>query len=435
MNKKKKSIIFFICILLIILIIIFGILLNLKKTNNNNDDIEVSDLNKELEGKEGLNTYDFKINSNIYKYNYYTIKYCVEIYQNAINELNKNKLFNMLAQEYLNEEKITLENITEKYKNYKKSDIYINEILTTKMSDNISAYIVNAKLIEKNTANVNEDELLIEIDSKNNTFCIYPYEYLLEKGYSKLKDGDILKIQSINEIEKNEYNVFEDQSNRYKTIAVPYFEKLKIDLIYDSEYAYNQLDNDYKINKFNNSFEEFEKYINNNKNKILNMQIKKYARYYYDGYIQYIVVDNNGDYYIFNETSTLNYKIILDAYTIDQPDFIERYDTATDEKKAGYDINKFIQAINNKDYKYAYNCLADSFKQNKFQTQSNFEEYIKKNFYENSILKSATASKQGSYYTCSIVLENKDSEGQMMQKTFTVNLKDDRKFELSFTVE
>lgn len=435
MNKKKKSIIFFICILLIILIIIFGILLNLKKTNNNNDDIEVSDLNKELEGKEGLNTYDFKINSNIYKYNYYTIKYCVEIYQNAINELNKNKLFNMLAQEYLNEEKITLENITEKYKNYKKSDIYINEILTTKMSDNISAYIVNAKLIEKNTANVNEEELLIEIDSKNNTFCIHPYEYLLEKGFNKLKDGDILKIQSIDEIEKNEYNVFEDQSNRYKTIAVPYFEKLKIDLIYDKEYAYNQLDNNYKINKFNNSFEEFEKYINNNKNKILNMQIKKYARYYYDGYIQYIVVDNNGDYYIFNETSTLNYKIILDAYTIDQPDFIERYDTATDEKKAGYDINKFIQAINNKDYKYAYNCLADSFKQNKFQTQSNFEEYIKKNFYENSILKSATASKQGSYYTCSIVLENKDSEGQTMQKTFTVNLKDDRKFELSFTVE
>lgn len=435
MNKKKKSIIFFICILLIILIIIFGILLNLKKTNNNNDDIEVSDLNKELEGKEGLNTYDFKINSNIYKYNYYTIKYCVEIYQNAINELNKNKLFNMLAQEYLNEEKITLENITEKYKNYKKSDIYINEILTTNISDNISVYIVKAKLIENGNANVNEDELLIEIDSKNNTFCIYPYEYLLEKKYNQLKDGDILKIQAIDEIEKKEYNVFEDQSNRYKTIAVPYFEKLKIDLIYDSEYAYNQLDNNYKINKFNNSFEEFEKYINNNKNKILNMQIKKYARYYYDGYIQYIVVDNNGDYYIFNETSTLNYKIILDAYTIDQPDFIERYDTATDEKKAGYDINKFIQAINNKDYKYAYNCLADSFKQNKFQTQSNFEEYIKKNFYENSILKSATASKQGSYYTCSIVLENKDSEGQTMQKTFTVNLKDDRKFELSFTVE
>ena len=275
----------------------------------------------------------------------------------------------------------------------------------------------------------------LNLDSKNNTFCIYPYEYLLEKKYNQLKDGDILKIQAIDEIEKKEYNVFEDQSNRYKTIAVPYFEKLKIDLIYDSEYAYNQLDNNYKINKFNNSFEEFEKYINNNKNKILNMQIKKYARYYYDGYIQYIVVDNNGDYYIFNETSTLNYKIILDAYTIDQPDFIERYDTATDEKKAGYDINKFIQAINNKDYKYAYNCLADSFKQNKFQTQSNFEEYIKKNFYENSILKSATASKQGSYYTCSIVLENKDSEGQTMQKTFTVNLKDDRKFELSFTVE
>ena len=66
----------------------------------------------------------------------------------------------------LNEEKITLENITEKYKNYKKSDIYINEILTTNISDNISVYIVKAKLIENGNANVNEDELLIEIDTK-----------------------------------------------------------------------------------------------------------------------------------------------------------------------------------------------------------------------------------------------------------------------------
>ena len=253
MNKKKNIIVFFICILILIFIIILGILINLKK--NNNDDIDASGLIKELEGKEGLNTYDFKISSNIYKYNYYTVKYCADTYQNVINELlnnnnelNKNKLFNLLSQEYIDKENITKENINDKYKNYKKSDIYINEILTTNMSDNISVYIVKAKLIENGNANVNEDELLIEIDSKNNTFCIYPYEYLLEKGYSKLKDGDILKIQSINEIEKNEYNVFEDQSNRYKTIAVPYFEKLKIDLIYDSEYAYNQLDNNYKIN-------------------------------------------------------------------------------------------------------------------------------------------------------------------------------------------
>ena len=83
MNKKKNIIVFFICILILIFIIILGILINLKK--NNNDDIDASGLIKELEGKEGLNTYDFKISSNIYKYNYYTVKYCAETYQNVIH--------------------------------------------------------------------------------------------------------------------------------------------------------------------------------------------------------------------------------------------------------------------------------------------------------------------------------------------------------------
>ena len=62
----------------------------------------------------------------------------------------------------------------------------------------------------------------------------------------------------------------------------------------------------------------------------------------------------------------MQFKVLLDTYTVDQQEFIKKYDSASDNEKAGYDINKFFDAINANDYTYAYNCLAESFKQNNF---------------------------------------------------------------------
>ena len=148
-------------------------------------------------------------------------------------------------------------------------------------------------------------------------------------------------------------------------------------------------------------------------------------------YTQYVCVDQNGNYYIFRETSAMNYTVILDTYTIDLPEFLEKYNTASDQQKVALNIDRFMQAINDKDYKYAYNCLADSFKNNYFKTQAEFESYVKKNFYENSDIKYNEFKTQQDLYTYSVIFTDKKT-GEKKNKTFVMQLGEGTKFVLSF---
>ena len=198
---------------------------------------------------------------------------------------------------------------------------------------------------------------------------------------------------------------------------------------------YNLLDDEYKEKKFGN-IDGFKNYIELNKETFLNMEIQKYARYYYDGYTQYVALDNFGNYYIFNETSTMNYKILLDTYTINQPEFIEKYDSASDVEKAGYNIDKFITAINTKDYNYAYNHLAQSFKQNNFTTLESFINYVQNNFYSKNNYEIKNGTKEGDYYVYTVNITDAEQDtSKLVQKNFIVNIKDNREFELSFNKE
>ena len=210
---------------------------------------------------------------------------------------------------------------------------------------------------------------------------------------------------------------------------------MKSDLLYDQENIYNLLDDEYKEKKFGN-IDSFKNYIELNRETFSNMEIQKYARYYYDGYTQYVALDNFGNYYVFNETSTMDYKVLLDTYTIDQPEFIENYDSASDVEKAGYNIDKFMTAINTKDYNYAYNHLAQSFKQNNFTTLESFINYIQNNFYSNNECEITNGQKEGNYYVYTVNISNANQENSgITQKNFVVNLKENREYELSFNIE
>ena len=203
-----------------------------------------------------------------------------------------------------------------------------------------------------------------------------------------------------------------------------------------SEELYNLLlDDQYKQKRFSN-IEDFNEFVNKNKSKYANMKLSKYAKYKYDGYVQYVCLDNNGDYFVINDNiNTREYKILLDTYTIDQQEFIKKYNSATDSEKAGYDINKFFDAINANDYTYAYNCLAESFRQNKFSTQKQFENYIKNNFYNKNDVKYSNYRKEGNYYIYTVNIINSEDTTKSVQKDFIVNLKENRQFEMSFSVE
>ena len=279
----------------------------------------------------------------------------------------------------------------------------------------------------------NEDKYyIVYLDGYNHTYKIEETDFLAYDNVLKgIVDEKYKKEMSVEDIGDNNFItvVMTDTD-----IANMYFNIIKNLLESEPEVLYDILDIEYKQKKFEN-LEDFIIYVNNNEDRFSAMQIDKYANYKYDDYLQYVCLDTNGNYYIINEDiETGEYSIFLDTYTIDQPEFIEKYEKATDEQKAGYNINKFIQAINEKDYNYAYNCLAESFKQNNFNTLNDFENYMKNNFTNKIELEYLKTYKEGQYFVYETNIINKNNLSIIDKKNFIVNLKEKREFEIYFNV-
>ena len=281
----------------------------------------------------------------------------------------------------------------------------------------------------------NENKYFVAyLDQENN---LYMLEEISNTEYEDVKNEKINnKFLQVKTIENNGNNEYTIELMSDVKIANMYFDIIKNILNSEPEVLYDILDTDYQQKKFG-SIENFMEYVDNNKNRFTNMQISKYAKYTYEGYMQYVCLDTNGEYYIINEdTTTGDYKILLDTYTIDQPEFIENYDSASDVEKAGYNIDKFMTAINTKDYNYAYNHLAQSFKQNNFTTLESFINYIQNNFYSNNECEITNGQKEGNYYVYTVNISNANQENSgITQKNFVVNLKENREYELSFNIE
>ena len=132
----------------------------------------------------------------------------------------------------------------------------------------------------------------------------------------------------------------------------------------------------------------------------------------------------------------MKYTLILDTYTIDIPEFVDRYNSVTNQEKVILNINKFMQSINDGDYKYAYSILADSFKQNNFKTLEEFTNYVKTNFFENNKFDYRKFSGEAdTYYTYEVdITDSSNASEEVKTKTFIVLLEDGTDFKISFNV-
>lgn len=438
-GKEKLVLIIFFIVLIIAIILIILISLN----NKNQKEIFINGeeviVNPELEGTEGNLEYNNHLSDIITKYDYYNVKYCSEMYQQAINDLldnnnteNRLKLYQMLDEEYVNENNISTNNVNNIYNNYQKSEVLVDKILSTQLSNSVKAYLVKGKTVSNN--NRNECVLIVKLDVINNTFSILPYEYIVEKNYNDLENGEILNIQNDESISNKTNNVYEDQSNNYTTISEAYYEKLKNDILYDPEYLYNILDEQYKEARFGN-YQNFENYVNSYRNIIVNGQAIQSYREYYDGYVQYICVDGYNNYFIFNETSTLNYTVQLDNYTIETEDFKTKYETASNETKISTNIDKLMQMINTKDYQTAYNLLDTTYKNNNFPTLNDYINYINNNFFNFNYYAITNISEQGPYYVVTVLCkENAAASAESRTKQIIIALGEGTNFTMSFAL-
>lgn len=443
-------------ILLIIFFIIIGIVYFLFFQKDDKDIKTEKNENETIE-ENSLETF-----KEIDSYNkYYTVKAILNNYINMLREVNGdeyidfgrlqqsqdeaiellisdsvNALYNMFDDDYVKEYNITEESIATLAQQYRQQGDYSENIIYNLKIDEM--YIANIStdidfILVKFYINNVEDNMLIKLDFANNTYSIFGKEYVEKKGYNKDTKVASIEIEASN-IENNDYNKFDFINTDDKYIINQYFSEYQTKLLNNQEYAYELLDKEYRQNKYE-TFEEFSKYVEDNYETLQNTYLTKYQIKQFDEYKEYVCLDENNNYYIFIERSMTDYNVILDTYTVDLKDFTDKYNSADIPTKVGMNIEKIVEAINDKDYRYVYNKLDETFRNNNFGSLDNFTTYMNENFYENNEMEYTKFSEEGDTYIYNAKIKNTQEDTESKEITIIMKLLEETNFVMSFNIE
>ncbi len=260
--------------------------------------------------------------AHITKQEYNGAKVCVQQYVDLLTKTNasnydengnrsKEKIYQVLDKQYIENNNITEENVLEKVKEVEKSVLLtIIEMNNLKQnqeenSQQVESLAVHALLQSIQDYSIVQDiYLIVQIDKTNLTFSIQPLE--------NIKDIEEININNnITSIEANDNNQFKYAVTTDEDIVAEYINTYKRLILVHPEYIYQRLDEQYRKENFSN-LQEFKKYVEENKEIINQIRVEDYQ---VDNtnpeYTQYTCFDQFGNYYIFNEVSAMNYNIIL----------------------------------------------------------------------------------------------------------------------------
>ncbi len=449
MTKIKKIII----ALLIVLIIVASILITILLINLNKGEKYMP-----ISEDEGIDAYekelDTTVNQVTNRIDYYTVKDCLgkyysyysillnpEMYYTGVSEEdlsqaeqdNAQTLYNILDNEYITERGITVDNLETNLKDIGIITPYISNMYVNHRTDNMDIYVVEGK-IRTGIQDAGEDfRIILKLDLLNKTFSILPSEYVEEK-YGNIKEEQDLNITVEDSITKNNNNQYSYRTISEENYIKELFTQLKNELLYDKESAYEHLNEEYRTKRFA-TLDEFNSFVTSKEEEYKAMALAQYEVIQEDGYTQYVLVDQNGKYYIINETSVMKYTTMLDSYTVDLPQFIEKYNESTDAEKAGLNMQKIVDALNNGDYNYIYSKLDDTFKANNFGSVESFEEYIQNNLYSSVNVEYSNYKSSGELHMYDVTFTNKDNQNnEPVTKTFIIKLLEGTDFVMSFNV-
>lgn len=435
--NKIKTIIFIILTIIVVIIITLVVLAVQRK--NTGSDYQDTDFEHDVSNVEINQSIEQVTNRN----DYYAVKNIIGKYAYAIVDGGTESVYNMINTDYLNKNGITVNNIievidnvigsdlSEEQMNELKLNISIEKMYCKESAVNIRTFFVYGNFSNNVEQNEIAFQIIVEIDSKNNTFYIYPTSYVVQ-NYKDERDLERYTT-ALTEIPKNNYNTFSFVNVDDSTIINDYLSNFKNLLINDVDSSYELLNEDYKTNKFG-TIDEYKKYVDNNINYLLSITIDKYKKDVTENGTRYTCIDENGNYYVFEETAIMQYKVLLDTYTMILPEFAEQYDNLDNTKKVVMNIEKVIQALNLRDFKYIYNKLDDTFKASNFSTLQNFEIYMNENYPSTYNVEYTTYNQENDIYMQTIILDDKNSDEQK-QNTIIMQLKDNYEFVMSFSVQ
>lgn len=435
---KTKKIIIVLSILLIGIIILLSFLLTTLNRDNEPKNSDVNDNDELFEGDSYTDETQKVEDANIF----YSVSYCIQKYYNnkyinydtyddeMIND-QKSNLYNILDKNYIEKNNITKDNVLENVGIEKNQLEYIATEMNSVVGAEYSIYAVKGLIMNSETNSyIGEEFYKVIVNSANTTYSIIPIKAEDNMELSKIN----LSINELKPITENDDNKFIITSVNYSSLIKRYMIYYRNMALNYPQIAYQLLDEEYREKKFNN-IGEFKEYIDNHKHILENLMLDQYQITNYDNYTQYIAIDTKGNYYIFKENGIMNFKIILDTYTIDLKEFIDKYDVADEQTKVGINVNKIINAINDKDYEYIYQKMDGTFKGNKFGNIETFKNYVENNFYQNNNIEFIEFSKEGDTYIYKTKITDKETDNSTA-KEFVIIMKllENRDFVMSFSI-
>lgn len=445
--SKIKNIIIILVTILVMAIIALVIVLGIGNRNEENipmgNEVETS----KQEQTQGLTPVESRedyyiVKDNIGKYySYYSILFNARNYYatedtQIISQAEKDNaqiLYNMLDTEYITAKGITADNLKTNLTEIGQVTAYINNMYVIPETDNIDVYVVSGELKETVNATGTDFELIVKLDKTNKTFSVMPQEYVTEL-YGNIVEGQSLDINVEQSIAINANNTYTEREITEETYLKDLFAEIRNELLNDYEEAYNHLDEEYRTQKFA-TLEDFNNFASEKAEEYRTMALAQYQVTEEDGYTQYLLVDQNGKYYIANETAVMKYTTLLDTYTVDLPQFIERYNTSNNAERAGLNLQKVVDAMNNGDYEYIYNKLDETFRANNFPTLESFEQYIQNNLYTSANVEFSNYQNSGELHIFDATFTDKSNENSnAITKTFIVKLLEGTDFVMSFNV-
>ena len=456
MEKIKKYIIILLCI--IIIIIFFMILINNKK-NNSSSNLPFNDKERQdlLVGE--IKKEDYWQEETSFSH-YYAIKNILDNYYNNMSKYKPDYLVqlkgvkdnNILKEEtqkekidvmqelkemlsiYINSKKIDDLQLEEMFRNHSEENVKMNNLFYKK-EDNSSIILYYLDIVEVNTEE--NRSIIIIVDNITDAYTILPIEYLNDNFGKSYEISQVDIKTNMLKIEKKVYNIvkYEKGSNQEKCIK--YFGDYLYNIKTNIKKAYGTLNEEYVSKRFE-SYEDFKKYIENQKEIIKSAYLVEYdiSQSLYNDEVTYICKDQYENYYIFKATSVMNYTVILDNHTIDLPEFTQKYNSSTKENKVAMNLEKIRDALNTKDYQFIYNKLDNTFKQNNYPSLAHLESFIKSNLFDLNEFKYEKVQEDSGLYIAKVTIsDSKGKESKKVNLNVIMQLKDGTDFVMSFSVE
>lgn len=305
---------------------------------------------------------------------FYTVEDCINFYIDSVKAEEKDKIFELLDLEYINENNINQENVLKYAEKSKYSfialDMYESEL------HNVCNYIVEG-VANDGTYNT-KMYFRVGLDTNNFAFNIMP---LSSKKYNSI--DEIEEKENIVEIPNNDANSYQYNRIRENEIIekiLKYYCNLTVN---NAKKAYDMLEQEYREKRFD-KYSKFQDYIKKRSENLKQARVAGYSVKEEENKKTYTVVDQDGRVYIFKQKSIMNFTVQMDDYTLETDEYKEKYMNSTVVDKIKLNVNKFMEMISNYDYDETYGLLDETYKKNNFKTEKSYEKFIEQHFYDSN---------------------------------------------------